>query len=829
MLKSLICLAAGLSLPFSAVALDVVRGGKPAAEIIVAADAHEGEKRAAEDLAHFIKEMTGAELKIVNAPTGSGNRLFVGENQFTRELGYKLPDFKNSGYDILIGKDYAVLAGKMVTGKPFPYSIPRPDAVYLRYNRRKPVSFPSAETQKWWDYVGGGQYFSLDHVDNGFGFYVPSLKIYYMDDIGPWYAVSALLESAGVRFYAPYETGTVIPKKRDLSFPAGRTTKEAAFGYRNMHGGRAIQNPSDGVLWTKRLMGGTSRPFIYQHTSYAVFANVLQMEKHPEYFAYKAPGERHVGYPLHERGYPRFGHQGFRDACVRFCRKIFDASPDLQALCVGTPDGTIHIDYRDLEVYRKKWKTDDLRQIRANMLWETTVYIARELKKSHPDKIYFHWKHYDNTLPTNISPDDPDNIVVPLIMGLVRSSANWVLNDTEEIVRKEHLPWVKLNRGRKIIYWDYFLYTDCRQTPVPYPVFFTEALQRQTKFIQPYCDGKFIETSTEKKYVKKGEQARWNVLQYLMIYIQLKLYWDPDLDMKALLEEYYRLYFGPAAAEMKEFHEFASKVWARQESRTVTLQYGFLKEPDVDKYFEILERARKKVPAGSVYETRIAEIIRKLQPLKKIFPSLKRTGPLSHMTRLRGPVDMNASPEKIFPSMRLFSDNLTGERVAFNRTKAGIALTKDGKNLYVGVVCYETRMKDLKAACRKNDSSDIWKDDRVEIFIDTPERNFFQVVVNANGAVLDRSTDPTVVARETLPELWNPGVETVVKKYDDRWEALIKIPTADFGTNPLSRQFVWGIDIFRTRMTGGKVPTVSALVPVGPGAFAKSQRWGCFY
>ena len=117
----------------------------------------EMEKRAAEDLAHFIRKMTGAELKIVNAPTGSGNRLFVGESKSTRELGYKLPPFKNSGYDILIGKDYAVLAGKMVTGKPFPYSIPPQDSIYLRDHKRKPDPFPSAETQKWWDYIGSGQ------------------------------------------------------------------------------------------------------------------------------------------------------------------------------------------------------------------------------------------------------------------------------------------------------------------------------------------------------------------------------------------------------------------------------------------------------------------------------------------------------------------------------------------------------------------------------------------------------------------------------------------------------------------------------------------------
>ena len=72
MRRSLICLTAGLALlSVSVSALDVVKNGKPAAEIVVAADAHEGVKRAAEDLAHFIKKMTGAELKIVNAPTGS--------------------------------------------------------------------------------------------------------------------------------------------------------------------------------------------------------------------------------------------------------------------------------------------------------------------------------------------------------------------------------------------------------------------------------------------------------------------------------------------------------------------------------------------------------------------------------------------------------------------------------------------------------------------------------------------------------------------------------------------------------------------------------------
>ena len=828
MRKFLICAAGVCLLSFSISALDVVRNGKPQAEIIVAAEAHEGEKRAAEDLAHFIHKMTGAKLKIVNAPTGSANRLFVGENKFTRALGYKLPPFKNSGYDILISKDYAILAGKMKTGKPFPYSIPSADALYMRTGKRKPAVFPSPETKKWWNYVGNDQYFTLQFIDNGFSRYIPSLKIYYLDDVGPWYAVSALLEKAGIRFYAPYENGTVIPEKRDLSFPAGRTTREAAFGHRNLHSTPIHRSPAAGVLWIKRLMGGTCLPSIFQHTSYAVFWNFLQKEKHPEIFAYKAPGKLHDGYPAIESGYPRFGSKAFRDACVLFCRKIFDASPDLTAICIGTPDSTIQIDYRDLEEYKKKWKTDNLFLIRANMLWETTVYIAGELKKSHPDKIFFHWKHYSNMLPTNLSKNDPDNIVVPLIMQ--PQSGEWVLSNSEASVKKEHFPWVKLNHGHKTIYWDYFLSTDWRHVP-PYPVFYTKALQRQTRFIRPYCNGKFIEVPTEKKYIKKGELARWNVLQHLMMYVQLKLFWDPDLDMKALLEEYYRLYFGPAAAEMKEFHEFAEAVWSRQESRSVTASNGFLKEPDVKKYFEILERARKKTQPGSVYEKRITDITRKLEPLKKLFASLKRTGPSFRITSLRKPVDLKVPLQKSFRIMHQFADNRTGEKRNFNKTCAAVGLSQNGKHLYVGVVCYENRMNELKAECRKNDSNNIWRDDRLEIFLDTPERSFFHIVVNANGAVLDRSTDQTVVARDTLPLLWNPGIKTTVRKYDDRWEILICIPTADFGKRKPSRQFPWGIDIFRTRLAGAntRTPTVSALAPIGPGPFARQQKWGMMY
>ena len=67
-----------------------------------------------------------------------------------------------------------------------------------------------------------------------------------------------------------------------------------------------------------------------------------------------------------------------------------------------------------------------------------------------------------------------------------------------------------------------------------------------------------------------------DALIHLMVYWQSKLFWDPNADRQAMLNEYYQLYFGPAAAEMKAFHEFAEDVWCRQDSRSVTATTGLM-------------------------------------------------------------------------------------------------------------------------------------------------------------------------------------------------------------------------------------------------------------
>ena len=90
----------------------LVENGQAFAEIVVDAAANNGVKLAAEDLRDHLDLISGVRLEIVDHPGDDGKYpLFVGESCYTEKLGYKLPEFNNSGYDIFISEKFAVLTG----------------------------------------------------------------------------------------------------------------------------------------------------------------------------------------------------------------------------------------------------------------------------------------------------------------------------------------------------------------------------------------------------------------------------------------------------------------------------------------------------------------------------------------------------------------------------------------------------------------------------------------------------------------------------------------------------------------------------------------------
>ena len=785
----------------------LVKDGKPLADIVLQTNALSSVKMAASDLQGYLGKMSGAKLAITNVPSPEvKNHIYVGESKYTRKLGFKLGKFKNSGFKIVAKDNYVILAGVDIQRAPSRFS-----------NRGEGL-------RKWHEFCG--EKFNYGRGGEGIGKYNSPLKIYTNDDPGTWYAVAELLEQLGVRFYAPYDNGTVIPEKKTIAVAEQKFKKEAAFARREFHYYGTMRTDAEGIAWFKRLKMGDNNVIVFNHTTDDIFVPEEQKKLHPEYLACDAEGKLYRGH--HGHGMPRYTNPGFRKAAVIYMNKRLEAVPELSAISIGPPDGGLKMDARDIDLYGKP--TDDIALKTANYIWDFHVYLAKELKKSHPDKYLLYGSSSTGRgVPTNIE-EFPENLLVPPF--LIPSSL-WCLNTYRRSLLDRQRKWMaKMKTVQKAPAWDHWLSYRTPSRP-RYPVIFTRSLQDQMQEILPYCDGKFIEIQPEKYRVEGEEKPRSRLgmhgLVHLMVYWQSKLFWDPDMDRNKMLDEYYELFFGPAKKEMREFYEFAEEVWTRQASRSVTETTGFLKEKDVERFFDILKRARKKAGKDTVYDKRIAQLEGEMASLKTFFESIKRTGPKVEAHLTPGPVKIDGNLDKYPAEWRVtLRNNRTDEAALTNKTEAIIAMTPDYSALIIGVICYEDKMDKIKVDCKLNDTFNIFYDDVVEVYVNSPERSYFKIVVNPNCVIWDETTDVTIIDRVTLPILWNPGTKAVVKKYDNRWTVEIMIPTKDFGKIRPTEATPWGIQVGRTRFTGDAGGVGWSIAPTA-GPYRLLNRWGDLY
>ena len=214
-----------------------------------------------------------------------------------------------------------------------------------------------------------------------------------------------------------------------------------------------------------------------------------------------------------------------------------------------------------------------------------------------------------------------------------------------------------------------------------------------------------------------------------------------------------------------------------------------------------------------------------MQSLKKLFPNLKRTGPWFRAYPAPDSIKIDGDLSEYKHGWTTLRDWTTGETPAKNVTRSVLAISPDKSALIVGAICYENRMDEIKADCKANDDFGIFEDDVVEVYVNTPERSYFKIVVNTNGVIWDESTDVAIIDRDTLPILWNPGVKAAVKKLTGRWTVEVMIPTKDFGKLGPTQTFPWGIQVGRTRFTGGHTQPW-AIAPTSGGPYRTLNRWG---
>jgi hypothetical protein len=153
------------------------------------------------------------------------------------------------------------------------------------------------------------------------------------------------------------------------------------------------------------------------------------------------------------------------------------------------------------------------------------------------------------------------------------------------------------------------------------------------------------------------------------------------------------------------------------------------------------------------------------------------------------------------PTLTNFFDDETAKPVPKN-AQTQVWLLYDDEKLYIAAKMLEPQMGELQASVAERDGN-VWNDDDIEIFLDPGKKkdpaDYFQIVVNALGAVADQRGAPDV-SGDTA---WDcKGCTVKAAKGDNFWAVEIAIPLKAIGVTKSLAGARWGVNFARDRKAG---------------------------
>ena len=295
----------------------------------------------------------------------------------------------------------------------------------------------------------------------------------------------------------------------------------------------------------------------------------------------------------------------------------------------------------------------------------------------------------------------------------------------------------------------------------------------------------------------------------------------------ALLKEYYTDFYGPARKEMKTFIEYGEANW---------MDMGQNAEK-IGKAFDLLGKARQKVPADSIYAKRIALLAEYVEPMKGLREQLikgRQDAPEARInTRDGAKITMDGKLDET--AWQGTWGNSLGEietgRVPAATTEFHMFWADDA--LYLGIACKDPDAKHLTIGTTRNEDGSIWLGDCVEILLETQTHSYYQLTINPAGAMTDLDR------KGGLNPLWSSGAEAAAHIGEDGWSVEVRIPLAGdhqeeldplrgvSGRKP-TEMYPWFFNVCRQRVRdSGK--ELSAYSPTGKTSFHEVLKFGRLY
>lgn len=495
----------------------LVRDGKPAATIVIAENALESNRFAAEELQTYVRRMSGAELPLATDNTAlAGPKILIGRSRLTDALKMKIPAgftraLKEEGFIIQTAGDDLVLAG----------------------NDGGPYRAPSAKDPSSFTNVYKGSLF----------------------------AVYEVLERLGCRWYYPGEFGEVVPKVRTLSMPATDETVRPSFPVRGFwyglsaaHSQATNFNPQtfDAMmsLWMVRnrflpygsvlssagdgsIMGPFKKmvPVVVDGKKERVNQMFLD---HPEYFAVRKDGSRNEHYLC-------LAHTGVVAVATEAALQFFRENPQANCFGYAPPDGAPTCEceacrFHNYNLMQKEPYDSRIQDI-SEGFYRFLNAVAVGVEQEFPGKWITSTAYSGRTRPPMATRLNGNLSLHLAFLGYPQHHRldfrGWMTQEKATLLRR----WAKVNPFMvERQYYPAFQF-HCN---VPLPMHRAHAYNvRQLK-----------EMGMAGAEWEGRAAFKTDLLNY---YVLGRMLWNQDTDVDKLLAEHNRLFYGPAAGPVGIF------------------------------------------------------------------------------------------------------------------------------------------------------------------------------------------------------------------------------------------------------------------------------------
>ena len=634
----------------------------------------------------------------------------------------------------------------------------------------------------------------------------PQKTVPHWNERGTLNGVYEFLERfGGVRFYFPGEIGTVVPRKNDWKLPEidivdrpDNTYRQTycgngAFGKKiTFYRGTPVKEIRMGHLFQTRM----STLNLPNSHGLAYLGLVQRFSKtHPEYFALRGNGERVNGINpknKHEiRGQLCYSSEGLKRE-IYLDAKAFLTGQSAASRGIVMPNGKSYWERsrHSLPFFnimpndsmypcqcpkcRPVFSSKDA-QAESNLIWKFKTDIARKLKQEGIPGYITMMAYSGYTRIPDV--DIPDNVIVQLAQFGPWNESNparqaktmQLLKDWKKKLNAKTYVWVYVNKAgsRPVLYIPGF-------TPRAVGSFFKKAA--------PDIFGCFLESETD----------YW-ISNFMNYYVFGKVMWDVSTDVDTLMEEHFRLMYGPAAAEMKEFYDTLERHWMKDiVGKIIETPVGPQAVPptyfelwtkiyspaEIDRINRLFDLAEKKAASDPDALKRVKFMRRELWgPVLEGAQEFSRSANNRKLWTIHAP-----AAGKITVDGKLDEDGWKKAETVWMlpmkdkpaEVQTRVRMLADRDNYYVGIECDEPFTDKMVCVKRKKDDSELWRDNVTELFFSSGRQASFhyQIMLSSIGDICDLRIEN---GHKDLS--WDSGMEYQYSVIPGKmWIAEVRIP-----------------------------------------------------